>query len=257
MKKLIALSALAILSAACGPAANETARNAAPAPSPAATTSKPVMTDPQPATPAGQPVTQEVEVKFAEKLPDGWTFTDPKKDGPASEMKIANGRLVLPIPSGRDLYADNLTAPRVTKAIKGDFQIDTRVKFSPKQDYQGAGLVVFGGKDRYLRLERAFGGTGGGEGGIRLDVRMEDKYEPLSTPQDIATEADEVELRLIRKGKQFSAYWRLNEEAEWREVGQVELAYGESVEVGLLGCNTGDDIVAEFSFIKLAPVKSA
>ena len=203
---------------------------------------------------AGERVEKETAVTFeGTTLLGGWTFVDNDSREKPSPYSMADGKFKLTIPGGKDLYSDNYGAPHLVKSITGDFQIEARVTFDPKSDYQGAGLIVFNDAKNYLRLERCFGGTGGSGSGVRFDSRKNDDYTPISTPDRAATDAGEVDLKIIRMGKKFIAFWRLNEEGEWKEIGEFESDFPETVRVGLIGVNTSDDIIAEFSNVKLMP----
>lgn len=158
------------------------------------------------------------------------------------------------VPSGKDLHGDNMTAPRYVKAIKGNFRIDTTVRAKPSENYQGAGLLVFSDKTNYIRLERAFGGTDGGGSGIRLDIRKNDEYSSITTPDDIPYDGAEVELRFVKSGNKITAYWRADENAEWRQVGEAELPTGDTVLAGLIVCNTASEFEAKFVDMTIAPV---
>lgn len=202
----------------------------------------------------GERVDKETTVTFeGTTLLGGWTFVDNDSREKPSPYSMADGKFKLTIPGGKDLYSDNYGAPHLVKSITGDFQIEARVTFDPKSDYQGAGLIVFNDAKNYLRLERCFGGTGGSGSGVRFDSRKNDDYTPISTPDRAATDAGEVDLKIIRMGKKFIAFWRLNEEGEWKEIGEFESDFPETVRVGLIGVNTSDDIIAEFSNVKLMP----
>lgn len=205
---------------------------------------------------AGTKVTAPSDHKFGtEGIPKGWRWIDVEAatKGPV-KYDTSGGTLKFVVPSGKDMFGENRTAPHMLQAIEGDFQIETRVKFDPKDDYQGAGLFVYKDPNNYIRLERAFGGTGGSGGsGIRLDVRTTTDYKPITTPDQAATEAKMVDLKILRMGKKFIAFWRLDDESEWREVGEFDSDYPDTVQVGIIACNTGADIPVEFSYIKLAP----
>lgn len=198
-------------------------------------------------------IEQPLEANFKDGVPKGWEMLDPEKEKP-SAFDTKDGVLKLRIPSGKDLYGENMTAPRFLKSVKGDFELETRVKFSPSQDYQGAGILIFRNDNNYLRLERAYGGIGGGENGIRFDRREDEIYEPVVMPGKFSTTAREVELKFRRAGKDFTAFWREAGKTEWIVVGRVSTGYPETVQIGLIGVSTADEITAEFSFIKLLPV---
>lgn len=192
------------------------------------------------------------EINFKNSLPNGWEIVDPEKENP-SGFEIEEGILKLKIPSGKDLYGENLTAPRLLKTVSGNFEIETRVKFLPTEDNQGAGLLIFRNDNNYLRLERGYGGAGGGENGIRFERREDETYESVAKQDKFPTAAPEVELKFRRLGKEFTAFWREAGKSEWIEVGKVSSDFPEILKVGLIGVSTADEITAEFAFIKLSP----
>lgn len=190
---------------------------------------------------------------YSKDWPVGWQWIDPEEKYKPTSKNVKKRVLSVTIPTGKDLYGDNRTAPRYVKPITGDFQIETRVKFLPKENYQGAGLLIFRDDNNYIRFERAYGGVGGGGEGLRLDMRTPEGYKPLVTPNDLPTEAPEVDLKIVREGGMFTAFWRVDEESEWREAGQAEADYPETILAGLVAVNTAREVVAEFAHIRLLP----
>jgi len=212
-----------------------------------------------PLTAAPIKIDKPVNVSFStysKDWPVDWQWIDPDEASDATPHDVKGGVLRIHITSPKDLYGEKRSAPRYLKAITGDFQIETRVRFSPKENYQGAGLLIFSNDNNYIRLERAYGGVGGGGEGIRLDVRTDSAYEPIVTPNDMPTEAGTVDLKLVRRGPVFNAFWRLNEDAEWRECGEFRSAYPETILAGISASNTARPISAEFEYIRLTPVKN-
>jgi regulation of enolase protein 1 (concanavalin A-like superfamily)/outer membrane murein-binding lipoprotein Lpp len=201
-----------------------------------------------------QKVENPTEISFEPgALPADWRWIDPDSKFNPTKYDTKSGALHIDVPTGKDLYGETRTAPQLLKAISGDFEIETRVKFDPKDNYQGAGLIVFRNDSNYIRLERGYGGVGGGESGIRLDMREDEAYEPIATPEKFPTSAKEVELKIRRAGREFTAFWRLPD-GDWKEVGKYRSSYPETVQVGLIACNTAEEIPVEFSYIKLSPV---
>ena len=173
-----------------------------------------------PIPPEAVVVDKPVNVSFStysKEWPVGWQWIDPEERYNPSPHDVKNGVLRVRIPSKKDLSGENQTAPRYVKAIKGDFQIETHVKFLPKENYQGAGLLIYKDDKNYMRFERAYGGKGGGGEGIRIDVRKGDEIKSLVTPNEIQTAAEEIDLKIVRIGRVFTSYWREGENAEWRE----------------------------------------
>ncbi len=190
---------------------------------------------------------------YSEEWPVDWQWIDPDERNNPTLYDVRSGVLRVKIPGKKNLYGDNRDAPRYMKSIKGDFQIETRVRFSPKENYQGAGILIFKDDTNYLRFERAYGGVGGGGEGIRFDARKGTEYTPIATPGEIQTEAAEVDLKVIRSGRLFIAFWRENENAEWREAGEFESDYPETIQAGVIGVNTAREVTAEFVYIRLLP----
>ena len=213
-------------------------------------------------TPAPQFTPPPVEIKkpvnvsfstYSKDWPVEWQWIDPDEAKDPTPHDVKGGVLRVTVETRKDLHGEYRNAPRYLKSIKGDFQIETRVRFSPKENYQGAGLLIFVNDNNYLRFERAYaGGEGGGEG-IRLDIREGSDHRPIVTPGDIQWEAPEVDLKVMRIGRLFIAYWRANEEQEWREAGEYESQYPDAVLAGVAVVNTARPVTAEFVYIKLLP----
>lgn len=253
IKNSVLILTVCLISLSCSREPSPNASNSAPPP-----TKSPVASNsPSPAVPGektGEKVENLTEVDFSDGIPDGWQKLDPGAETP-SGFEISGGVFKLTIPTGKDLYGENRTAPRLVKNVTGDFEFETRVKFSPKSDYQGAGLLIFRNDNNYLRLERGFGGVGGGESGIRFDRAEDENYDGVATPASFPTAAPVVELKLRREGKIVTAMWREVGKESWVEVGKVSNTYPETVTIGLMGTNTGDRVTAEFSNVRLRPLK--
>lgn len=203
-------------------------------------------------------VDQPVNISFStysKEWPVGWQWIDPDEKDHPTPKDVKKGVLRVRIPSGKDLFRENKTAPRYVKPITGDFQIETRVSFLPKENYQGAGLLIYNDDNNYIRFERAYGGIGGGAEGIRVDVCKGGEYSPLVTPDDLPTDAEQVDLKIVRHGRIFTAYWRLGEESEWSEAGKFESNFPATVLAGLIACNTAREVTAEFAYIRLLPAE--
>ena len=211
-----------------------------------------------PDPPLAQPerIEKPVNVSFStysKEWPINWEWIDPDEARNPSPHNVKSGVLQITVPTGKDFFGDNRSAPRYLKSIHGDFQIETRVRFLPKENYQGAGILIFRDDNNYLRFERAYGGMGGGGEGIRLDVREAGIHRPIVEPGEIQTDSSRVELRVIRSGGQFAAYYRVDENSEWREAGVYDADYPETLRVGILAVNTAREVAVEFEYIRLLP----
>ena len=262
MKKVVFLVAVALFFNGCtspnktenktagtvnksGNVASKTANNANGA------TNSPVAGQGQP----GEKVEKLTEISFEpDSLPSGWRWLDADNKYNPTRYDTKSGALHIDVPTGKDLYGETRTAPQLLTSITGDFEIETRVKFDPNESYQGAGLLIFRNDNNYIRLERGFGGVGSDKNGIRFDKREDEVYEPIATPESFPTDAKTVELKLRRTGREFTAFWRLPD-GEWKQVGKYPSSYPETVQVGLIACNTAQEIPVEFAYIKLSPTK--
>lgn len=259
MKNALLFATIALLLTGCGktePTANTTpvanaiaTPNAVKSPSTLASPSVP----PTPVT-SGAKISQAEEVVFGSAgFPNDWRWIDPDSKRSPTEFQTKNGVLEFVIPPDKDLFGETQTAPRLLKAVSGDFEIETKVKFDPTDSYQGAGLLIFRNDSNYTRLERGFGGVGGGENGVRWDKREDEIFEPVATQEKFPTNAKVVELKFRRIGKEITGFWR-EPGREWKEVGRYTAGYPDAVLVGIVACNTASPIPVEFSYIKLTPV---
>jgi cytochrome c len=223
---------------------------------PIAKKSTPTPAPPPPMPAEAVKIDKPVNVSFStysKEWPVGWGWIDPDEKHDRTPYDVKKGVLRVKLTSKKDLAGDRRNAPRYVKAIEGDFQIETRIKFLPKENYQGAGLLIFKDDNNYIRFERAYGGVGGGGEGLRIDVRRGAEYFPVLTPGQIETGAEVVDLKMVRNGPVFTAYWRLDEESEWREAGEFESDYPTTILAGVVACNTAREVTAEFAYIRLLP----
>ena len=259
MKKILSFIALFLLLAGCS--GHTQTENKTAGKSNADSTSKPsnnsvgaVNSQTTAPNQPGVKIEQPTEISFTpDGLPTGWRWLD--ADGQYSPTKYDTkaGVLHIDVPTDKDLYGETRTAPQLLKPVTGDFEIETKVTIDPQESYQGAGLLIFRNDNNYIRLERGYGGVGGGESGIRFDKREDEVYEPIATPEKFPTNAKTIELKIRRLGREFTAFWRLPE-GVWKEVGKYPSSYPETVQVGLIACNTGPEIPVEFAYIKLSPL---
>ena len=233
---------LTVLAAACGSAPVENKINPVPSPTPL--------------PPPAERVTKPVNVSFStysKDWPVGWQWIDPDEKRDPTPHDVKTRVLRVRLTTKKNLNGEMNNAPRYLKPLTGDFQIETRVKFHPTEDFQGAGLLIYQDDGNFLSFERAYGGTGGGPSGIRLDAKRGGVFEPVIAPGEIQTDADEVEMKLVRGGNLFTAYWRENENAEWRDAGEFHTGYPDTVMAGLVACNTARETTVEFAYIRLSP----
>lgn len=214
----------------------------------------PVPATPVPAAP--QRIDKATNVSFStysKEWPVGWQWIDPDERDVPTPHNVKARVLSVTVPTGKDLAGDKRNAPRYMKAISGDFQIGTRVIAIPKSNFQAAGLLIYWNDGHYIRFERSFAGPDGGEG-LRLRVRYGDALETVAQSES-AADLSQVDLKLVRKGTIVSAYWRQDDESEWREVGETPADYPETILAGIAAYNTATAFDVQFAYIRLLPVK--
>ena len=86
-----------------------------------------------------------------------------------------------------------------------------------------------------------------------MDALRGEEHIPLADPADVPTDAPEVELKIVRTGSLFIAYWREDQEGERREAGEFETDYPDTVQAGITVSNTAREATAEFAYIRLFP----
>jgi regulation of enolase protein 1 (concanavalin A-like superfamily) len=137
-----------------------------------------------------------------------------------------------------------MNAPRVVRRVRGDFTAGVHVlgrlepgqsKTTPYDPYHGAGLIVWQDPSNYLRLERAVGFIKGRHHSyINYEVR---KGGRLAVSRGITIADRSLFLKLRRRGVAFSA-WYSHDGRRWLELGMVEAAFTERVEVGVIAVNS-------------------
>src|SRR5436190_11881120 len=127
----LAAIVMSVIAFGCGQTALEKNRNTTPALGPKLA--------------EGQRIEQAVNVSFSTYSTDwpvGWEWIDPEEKNDPTPHDVKRGVLRIRVPTKKNLNLETHTAPRYVKSITGDFQIETRVKFLPKANYQGAGLLI-------------------------------------------------------------------------------------------------------------------
>ncbi|MCI0475625.1 MAG: DUF1349 domain-containing protein, partial [Anaerolineales bacterium] len=182
-----------------------------------------------------------------------WKWEDRWQDA-KYDLKARAGFLRVTASVGNDLTPwTNFDAPLLLQSADGNWIAETALEFAPTQEYQGAGIVAYQDDDNLVRLERGYGGVGGGESGIVFAVIRNGEFEAIVSPAQIATNAKKVELRLERNGNRFTAWWREPGKV-WQSVGSAEVKMPSALQVGLaVLCELGaPDSVADFDYFRIS-----
>ncbi|HLH73704.1 MAG TPA: hypothetical protein VKX96_10510, partial [Chloroflexota bacterium] len=127
--------------------------------------------------------------------------------------------------NGRDLWEANLSAPRVVRAVSGDFAAQT-VSGPARADRPGiGGLILWKDERNYVVLER--GRWGASDVCLRACLKNEDQV--IGRGRLVS---DQLTLRLERVGNQVTGLCS-NDGVHWQRVGLVDLSVADPVEVGI------------------------
>jgi regulation of enolase protein 1 (concanavalin A-like superfamily) len=137
-----------------------------------------------------------------------------------------------------------MNAPRVVRRIRGDFtagvhalgRLEPGLSRTTHYDpYHGAGLIVWQDPSNYLRLERAVGFINGRHHSyINYELREDGR---LTMSHGITIDDRALFLKLRRQGVAFSAGYS-HDGHRWVELGSVDAAFTERVEVGVIAVNS-------------------
>jgi regulation of enolase protein 1 (concanavalin A-like superfamily) len=189
--------------------------------------------------PAADPVQREIP---------GWGIAvDP--DGDCSfDLKDSALTITAPGPV-HDLSVElqKMNAPRVLRPATGDFAVEVLVKgeFKPgeatipvRTAYHGAGLLLMGDDQTYIRLDRATLVRGGrSQHYANFELRVMGRLTRFGTPVDYTIDPErDTFLRLERKGHAVSG--AVSQEAgQWHDLGTKEAELPDEVLVGIAAIN--------------------
>ena len=214
------------------------------------------------ATPTPTPTAITFDDEFTgPMLASRWSWV--REDASHWSLTARPGFLRITSQKGGIFYATNNARNLLLQlAPAGDFSIETRVLFTPTQDYQMAGLVIYQDDDNFLILSRDYcdvahptcvgngiyydleeGGTNAGSDFIAAPASPNETY-----------------LRLARQGNVYTAYYSENG-ADWRLLGQQTPSAGFRPTFVGLTANDNDlgaaEISADFDYVRFGAVSFA
>lgn len=131
--------------------------------------------------------------------------------------------------------------------VSGDFELSTRVGYRPVHQYDQAGLMVYFSADNWLKCSV--------EGELDEPFRLgavvtRGGYSDWST-QSYCDERVDVELRIHRRGPDFTILWRPPDAQEWTQLRLSRLISGTAC-CGLYACSPREaGFSARFSHLSL------
>ena len=180
-----------------------------------------------------------------------WNWFDPNAD---ATYNVAGDAITIVAPNGNDLWPTyNFNAPRLTKSVSGDFILKVRVQGGWRDNYNGAGLTVYSGKDSVIRFERGIPGVPGGNHVVIFGFVNGRETGRAHIPFP----GQDVHLKLERNGNQFAAYASADG-VSWTKVGMIKAELPATVEAGLTLVNqhNSNTFRATFSGFELLKASS-
>ena len=179
-------------------------------------------------------------------LTEGWSWV--REDSSLWSLSDQDGSLNIVAGESYMLFEGG-DAPLLLRDVpQGDFELRTLVIFSPTENFQSAGLIVYEDDDRYIGLVRAFCGLEGcvGEGAF-LDDDQRFIAEGLFPNQVGGLPTGQpVHLRLVREGNVYTGYWSRDGET-WIYVAETSSDIT-PVGVGLYAGNSGTGVPAVLAY---------
>ncbi|MCO8271636.1 ThuA domain-containing protein [Actinoplanes sp. TRM 88003] len=176
----------------------------------------------------------------------------------AAAYRVADGALKVDISNG-DIYTGSNTGPTnffLQNAPSGDWTVETKVDGSLlNEQYQQAGLIVYGDDDNYLKLDYVLDNTAG----QTLSRRLEFRSEIGAAVQDPQPQAGSLTsgiwyLRLAKVGTTYTGSYSADG-TDWTAFQSLtNAAVGTTPKVGLytLGANQTASKTASFDYFRLS-----
>jgi class 3 adenylate cyclase/tetratricopeptide (TPR) repeat protein/regulation of enolase protein 1 (concanavalin A-like superfamily) len=165
-----------------------------------------------------------------EPLDSSWSWLNPLEDCSYRIVATDKGQKGLEISAvnGRDLFGQNLSAPRFIREVTGDFAVQVCI-LSPSEDKpQLGGLLIWKDESNYL----CFCKGGSDRYGFQFYGYL-DKKQLIAGRGYLPDKNDEnVYLRLERSGDIFSAYVSADG-TNWLTCGKLAMSLDDPIQVGI------------------------
>ena len=122
-----------------------------------------------------------------------------------------------------DLYYEGGAARNTAKNVflhtveAEDFEISATLDFQPDQDYQTAGLIIYGGDNANFALTRRYHSWFGGKALCIQGVNDNSFVEGPENKADPSQTQETIDLRIVKDGTTVTSYYRLDGQETWTE----------------------------------------
>ena len=153
-----------------------------------------------------------------------------------------------------DIYEGDNTAPLFLQSYSGSnsFQIETQVTMSPTEDYQQAGLIIYGNDDNYIRL--TYGHLA--KPAFELTKEVNGSFASIWKAAPSSAFGNPLYLRIVKRDSTIYGYYSLTGH-DWVLIGQRAGFYHPVTAIGLSAFGNNDatvaSIPADFDYFKYVP----
>ncbi|MBN1858283.1 DUF1349 domain-containing protein [Candidatus Bipolaricaulota bacterium] len=197
-------------------------------------------------TPAAQSDNSAWADEFDGTAESGWAWLNPS-DAARASLTERSGYLTIPTQPGA---ANPLNGAMIRTAPGSDFVIETHVLVAPNENFQRAGLLIFGDMQHFLVLGHAYCGFvdyGCVRNGIYFDSTLSTDNHATATPSE-----DEAWLRLTKTGNRVRAEYS-SDGAAWQLIGEHAFTWTGTPSIGIIADgNRAGGVPAEFDFFRVA-----
>lgn len=189
---------------------------------------------------------------FNSKLQPGWTWVNEDKNN--WSLSLTPGSLMIKVVGGY-INLGNATNVLLRPAPESDFLVETALTFTPDENNQFAGLILYESNQNYIQVGNSFCSPINGCVGQGLYV---DTYRNggLTLPRVAnRVKLDKISLQVVRRGNIFNFYASADGQV-WYLITQSEVTIN-VLQVGLItGQNVGDIVpTALFDYFELNTIE--
>jgi regulation of enolase protein 1 (concanavalin A-like superfamily) len=171
----------------------------------------------------------------------------------AYDLTLAPGALTLTAGPGTDQWQWTNTGPFVVLPVSGDFDVTVKVKASPFEAFQRAGIGVRSTQDinSWVNISRNFHSGIAGSQGIMV---LADQAGSSSLLNNVPYTGEECFLRIERHGSELNLSYS-EDGTNWTVLqGNYVPAFADPVEVFLMASSSSaQGLIAQFSELTLTP----
>jgi len=200
--------------------------------------------DPQPLPSGSKPMKYGASDDFeADDLDwNRWTiyFEEPDK------WELKDGNLCIETVRG-DTFQEHADAANIflQYAPKGDFQIRTKVNFTPEENHEQAFLIVWQDSNNYIRFSSVYSN----ETQLEIGCELNGVYDSFHTPNELVPD---IYLQIEKRGLRYLFSYSANGK-EWTEIPVERRADFKHIQVGLgaISPSSGALRLAKFEFFHI------